>query len=124
MIYILEKLAYVCLFFALISFCGLIYCKIKTAIENKKYPKHQQKMSTDVYFGKIGSIAGKVYVTLLTAGMFSYMILNPAFRNLIGISEQWNWYDVFWLILDIVSSVFTIVSIIFLDTNDKNSNNN
>lgn len=119
MIYVLEKFAYISLFFALLSFGGFVYCKIKTAIENKKYPDRKEKMSTDVFFGKIGNTAGKVYVTLLTAGMFSFMILNPAFKNIIGVSVAWNWVDVVLLIVDIICSVFTIVSIILLDTNDK-----
>lgn len=119
MIFILEKLAYVCLFFALVSFGGYVYYWIGGKISKKKYPNSTVDYTKESYFGKIGNTAGKVYVTLLTAGMFAFMILNPAFRNLIGVSEPYNWYDVVWLIIDIVCSVFTIISIIFLDTNDK-----
>jgi len=117
MIYVLERLAYACLFFALLSCGGFIYYKVKIFIEKKKYP-NLEKATIDNFFGKIGNTASKVYVTLLTAGMFAFMILNPAFRCFIGIAEQWNWFDVFLLLIDIISSVFTIISIILLDTND------
>lgn len=119
MVFILEKFGYISLFFALLSFGGFLYCKIKTAIDNKKHPERKEKMSADVFFGKIGNTVGKLYVTLLTAGMFSFMILNPAFKSLIGVQTTWNWADVLLLILDVASSVFTIISIILLDTNDK-----
>ena len=122
MLRILEYVAYIGLFFAVIIFFGFIYYRIKNAILIKRYPEHKEEIITKKFFGEISKLAGKVYAALLTAGLFSFMIIDPVFRSWIGIThEQWNVWQLLFFIVGVISYVFSILSIIFL-REDDNSN--